>query len=37
MTVYLVSFERKFMKIAFWSDSVDWVDASNPTDYLKLI
>ena len=26
--VYLGSFGRKFIKIAFWSDSVDWFDAS---------
>ena len=26
--VYLASKGRKLIKIAFWSDSVDWFDAS---------
>ena len=26
--VYLASIGRKFIKIAFWSDSFDWFDAS---------
>ena len=28
LLVYLASFGEKFIKIAFWSDSVDWFDAS---------
>ena len=41
--VYLASFGRNFIKIAFWSDSDDWFDASyksstsDPTDDLNLM